>query len=144
MEERATALGLEHHILAVRGPDDFEAAFKQAQRWGAGAVSVRPSPLTYIYRSPIASAAMAFRLPTISWFRAFAEAGGLMTYAPDERELLRRGASYIDRILKGAKPADLPVEQPTKFEFVINMKTAKALGLTIPRTVLVQADKVIR
>jgi class 3 adenylate cyclase len=110
-EERATALGLEHHILAVRGPDDFEAAFKEARRWGAGAVSIRPSALTYIYRSPIASAAMAFGLPTVGWFRAFAEAGGLMTYAADERELLRRTAHYIDRILKGAKPADLPVER---------------------------------
>jgi putative ABC transport system substrate-binding protein len=95
------------------------------------------------YRRQIADLAIRHRLPTISGPRQFAEAGALMAYGPDYPDLFRRAATYVDRILKGTKPADLPVEQPTKFELVINMKTAKTLGLTIPQTLLLRADQVI-
>ena len=94
-------------------------------------------------RQRIGELALRYRLPTFFTWRDHVDAGGLMSYSPDHTDLLRRAAEYVDRILKGAKPADLPVEQPTKFELVINMKTAKALGLTIPQTLLLRADQVI-
>jgi len=135
----ARQLGVQLHSLEVRSPDDFDKAFEEATR-------VRADALTMFslgdYKR-IADLAAKSRLPSIHWARAFAESGGLLAYGPDVADLFRRAAAYVDKILKGAKPGDLPVEQPTKFELVINLKTAKALGLTIPPTVLLRADQVI-
>src|SRR6266540_5880254 len=110
----------------------------------AEAVLVLPDPLTVFHRTRLADLAAKRRLPAMYGTRAFVEAGGLMSYWAHEADLYRRVGSYVDRILKGARPRDLPVEQPTKFEFVINLKTAKALGLTIPPSLLQRADEVIQ
>jgi putative tryptophan/tyrosine transport system substrate-binding protein len=109
----------------------------------AGAVIVVADPLFSQQRRQLAELAVKYRLPSISTFREFAEEGILITYGPKSVDALRRAATYVDKIFKGAKPADLPVEQPTKFELVINLKTAKALGLTIPQSLLLRADEVI-
>jgi putative ABC transport system substrate-binding protein len=143
-EAAARTLGVQVQSLAVRGPDDFENALPAAIKWGAGALIVVEDPLTYIHRMRIADFAARNRLPWIDGYREYAEAGALMAFGPNLADLYRRAATYVYKILKGAKPADLPVEQPTKFELVINLKTAKALGLTIPESVLVLADEVIR
>jgi putative ABC transport system substrate-binding protein len=142
-EEAARVLGLQVHALEVRGPDDFEGAFAAALQGGAGGLTVLADPVTYIHRARLVDLAAQSRLPTIYWERVFAEAGGLMSYAARDRDLYRRAAYYVDRLLKGGKPADLPVEQPTKFELVINLKTAKALGLTIPPVLRFRADEVL-
>jgi ABC-type uncharacterized transport system substrate-binding protein len=130
--------------VEVRAPDALEGAFETAVRSRAGAIMVAGDPLTFIHGARIAELAAKHRLPAMYLFRESVEAGGLMAYGPSFPDLGRRAASYVDRILKGAKAADLPVEQPTKFEFVINLKTAKALGLTIPPSVLGRADEVIQ
>jgi ABC-type uncharacterized transport system substrate-binding protein len=140
----AKRLGLLLQSLEVRGPDDFESAFGGAIRERASALLVISDPLTNTHQRRIVELAAKNRLPAIYPIREFVQAGGLMAYAPDRLEQYRRVAYYVDKILKGAKPADLPVEQPTKFEFVINLKTAKQIGLTIPPNVLARADKVIR
>jgi putative ABC transport system substrate-binding protein len=110
----------------------------------AGALLVPPQPFAFVHARRIADLAAKSRLPAVFAFRESVEAGGLMAYAADAPDMFRRAAVYVDKILKGAKPADLPVEQPTKFELVINLKTAKALGLTIPRSILIRADEVIQ
>jgi ABC-type uncharacterized transport system substrate-binding protein len=110
---------------------------------GATSLIVLEDPLTYGIRRQICELAAKFRLPTIHGYKEFIEVGGLMSYGTDRRQLYRRAAEYVDKILKGARPGDLPVEQPTKFELVINLKTAKALGLTIPQSILVRADQII-
>jgi putative ABC transport system substrate-binding protein len=140
----ARALGLELQSLEVRGPVDFEGAFKAAAERRAGALSVPSSPYFFPYRAQIANLAVKSRLPAIYADREYVEAGGLMSYGPNLADQYRRAATYVDKILKGRKPADLPVEQPIKFEFIINLKAAKQIGLTIPPNVLVRADKVIR
>jgi len=140
----ARTLGVQVQSLEVRGPDDFENAFPAAIRGRAGALIVVDDPLTYLYRMRIADLAARNRLPAMYGFREYAEAGGLMAFGTSLADLYRRAATYVDKILKGAKPADLPVEQPTKFELVINLKTAKALGLTIPQSLLFRADQVIQ
>jgi putative ABC transport system substrate-binding protein len=109
-----------------------------------GALIMGPSPMFIAQRQGLADLAAKNRLPTIFALREYAQVGGLMSYGPNYPDVYRRAATYVDRILKGAKPADLPIEQPTKFEFVINLKTAKALGLTIPPSVLARADEVIQ
>jgi len=129
--------------LEVRAPDDLDAAFEQAVRSRADAIVVHGDLLVYVNRARIADLAAKHRLPAIYYFRENVEAGGLMSYGPSLFDLGRRGATYVDRILKGAKPADLPVEQPTKFELVINLRTASALGLAIPPTLLQRADQII-
>jgi putative ABC transport system substrate-binding protein len=144
IEEAARALALQVHALAVRGLDDFEGAFRAATREHAEALTVLRSPASYAHRTRLVELAAQHRLPAVYWERAFVEAGGLMSYAARYRDRLRRVAHFVDKVLKGAKPADLPVEQPTKFELVINLKTAEALGITIPPTLLFQADEVIR
>jgi putative ABC transport system substrate-binding protein len=143
-EVAAEALGLRLQSLEVRGADDFRGAFQAATKRGAGALIALTDPLISGYQTRIIELAAKSRLPTIFDPREFAEGGGLMSYGPDRSEMYRRAAVYVDKILKGAKPADLPVEQPTKFELVINLKTAKQIGLTIPPNVLARADKVIR
>ena len=144
-EDAARGLGLQMQTLEVHGLDEFAGAFATARQGHAdGLIVLVFPPGTAEDRARLVDLAAQSRLPTIYWERAFVEAGGLMSYAASYRAMARHAASYVDRILKGAKPADLPVEQPMKFEFVINLKTANALGLTIPPSLLFQADEVIR
>ena len=130
-------------VVEARAPSDFANAFSAMRKGRAGALIVLASSMFFAERSRIAVLAAQSRLPSLYNSKEWAEAGGLMTYGISLRENWRRAATYADKILKGAKPADLPVEQPTKFELVINLKTAKALGLTIPRSLLARADQVI-
>ena len=143
-EAAARALGVQLESLEVRTPNDFEGAFQAAIRKRAGALLVLDDFLVVKYQVRIGALAAKSRLPSMSASTGFAEAGGLMNYGPNFLEVSRRAAYYVDRILKGAKPADLPVEQPTRFELVINLKTAKALGLTIPPSILIRATEVIQ
>ena len=138
-----TGLGLTLFTVEARAAEALEGAFETAVRSRAGAIVVLGDPLIFVHRARIAELAAKHRLPAMYLFRESVEAGGLMAYGPNRDESFKRIAVYVDKILKGARPADLPVEQPTKFELVINLKTAKALGLTIPRSVLLQADRLI-
>jgi putative ABC transport system substrate-binding protein len=143
--ERATlALGLQLHPVEVREPYRFDQAFAALAEAHVDVLLLQPSGLFFTHRTEIANLAIQARLPLIFGEREFAEAGGLMTYGNSLPAVFYRLATYVDKILKGAKPAELPVEQAMKFELVINLKTAKALGLTIPPTLLFQADEVIR
>ena len=139
----AGALGLLLHSREVRGPQDLKGAFALTAKVRPDALLVLGDSLLGIYRQQIVEFATQQHLPSVFFGREWVVAGGLMSYGPSVPDLYRRAATYVDKILKGAKPAALPVEQPTKFELVINLKTAKALGLTIPRSVLVRADEVI-
>ena len=144
-QEAAKGLGLHIQPIIVRNADDFEGAFSAMVRDRAGALIVQPLFVSTLgYGQRIAELAAKNRLPTISDGNPFANVGGLVFYGPNSFDLIRRAATYVDKILKEAKPADLPVEQPTKFELVINLKTAKQIGLTVPPNVLARADKVIR
>jgi len=143
VERAARAIGLKLQVLAVQGPEDFDRAFEAMTLKHAEALFVLTDPMLWLHRQRLAHLAAKHRLPTMHGLREYAESGSLMAYGVDLAGVVRRAAFYIDRILKGAKPADLPVEQPTKFELVINLKTAKALGLTIPETLLQRADQVI-
>jgi putative tryptophan/tyrosine transport system substrate-binding protein len=129
--------------LEVRGLNDFDGAFEVARRQHPDALITIEDPLTLDYRNQIADFAAGHQLPTLHGLREFVAAGGLMSYGANRVDLFRRAAGYVDKILKGANPADLPVQQPTKFEMVINLKTAKALGLDVPATLLARADEVI-
>jgi putative tryptophan/tyrosine transport system substrate-binding protein len=140
----AQDLSLQLSSMEVSSADKFEASFKEATKAGSGAIVVTRSTLNNSYQKLIADLARKDRLPTITSRSDFIESGGLMSYGADQAEPYRRTAAMVDKILKGAKPADLPVEQPTKFELVINLKTAKQIGLTIPPNVLARADKVIK
>ncbi len=142
-EADAKRVGFTIQRVPVRGPAEIEAAFAAVVRGRAGALSIAPSPMFFSHRKRLAELAMKHRLPTIVGLREYAEAGGLVSYGADNSDMFRGAALYVDKILKGAKPADLPMEQPTKFELVINLKTAKALGLTIPPSLLQRADQVI-
>jgi putative tryptophan/tyrosine transport system substrate-binding protein len=139
----AQALRIGVHSIEVRSPTDFSNAYKAATREAPEALVTLADPLTVDHAKQIAEFAIDSRLPSISELREFADAGGLLSYGPDLADLRRRAAGYVDKILRGAKPADLPVEQPTKFELVINLNTAKALGLAIPPALLARADEVI-
>ncbi len=139
----AKSLGLELQQVDATGHGGYERAFNAAARGGAGAVLLLESPRTVVHRAYIAQLAVKRRLPVMSQFSRLVEVGGLMSYGPELSDLFARAAIYVDKILKGAKSADLPIEQPTKFELVINLKTAKALGLTIPPSLLQRADQVI-
>ncbi|SRR6266481_1552713 len=130
--------------MEVSSADKYENAFKEAIKARSAALAVTQDPVAAFNQKLIADLAAKHRLPAIYARGDFVESRGLMSYGPDQVEPSRRAATYVDKILKGAKPADLPVEQPTKFEFAINLKTAKQLGLTIPPNVLVRADKVIK
>jgi ABC-type uncharacterized transport system substrate-binding protein len=140
----AGAFGVKLQILDISGPKDIETAFRAAGEGRAGAILVLPGSIFNSNRTQIAKLAVKSRLPAIYSHSEYVVDGGLMTYSASQRDLDRRAATYVDKILKGAKPADLPVEQPTKFEFVINLKAAKQIGLTIPPNVLARADRVIR
>jgi len=140
----AQALALQLQSIEVRGPEDFAGAFATAIAGHAGAIIAFDDPLTLGYPREVVALAAKHRLPVIYGFREFPEVGGLMSYGASRRDLYRRTTVFVDKILKGAKPADLPVEQPTKFEFIVNLKAAKQIGLTIPPNVLARADKVIR
>jgi putative ABC transport system substrate-binding protein len=137
------SLGLTLQALETRDPDAFDSAFRAMTTERAQAVLVLADPMTYAHRRRLADLAIAHRLPMMGSLREYAVAGSLMSYWADRTDLYRRVASYVDRILKGANPGDLPIEQPTKFEYVINLKTARALGLTLPHAVLLRADKTI-
>jgi len=143
-EPAARSVGLQPHLVDVRTARDLEPALDAVVKQRAGAVIVAIDAVTQAHERPIAEALIARRLPAICREREFVDAGGLMSYGVHYADLYRRAAVYVDKILKGAKPADLPVEQPTKFEFIINLKTAKLIGLTIPQSVLYRADKVIK
>ncbi len=141
IEDAARSLGVKILPVGVRGPEEFEGALLAMTRQHAGALLVVPG--FYEHRGRIADLSVKARLPMMSNRREWVEAGGLISYGPNQSDLYRRAATYADKILKGARPAELPVEQPTKFELVINMKTAKALGLTISQSLLLRADEVI-
>jgi putative ABC transport system substrate-binding protein len=140
----ARALGVRLQVVEARGPEDFDRAFSDMTKAHAGALTVLPGAMFINERKRLVELAAKHRLPAVYQVREFVEAGGLMAYGPNIADVFRRAATYVDKILKGAKPGDLPVEQPTKFELVINLKTAKALGLTIPPSVLGRADEVIQ
>lgn len=142
-ENSARQLKLEVQSLEVRTPDDVSGALEAAVREKANALITVEDPLTVNFRKQIADFAAKNRLPTMSGLREFVDAGGLLSYGPALADLYRRAAGYVDKILKGAKPSELPVEQPTKFEFVVNLKTARALGVTIQPDMLAIADAVI-
>jgi putative ABC transport system substrate-binding protein len=137
-------LGVQLHVLPISVPQDLEPAFEAANREGAGALLILAAVFFALRQEQLAALASRYRLPAIFWQGAFARAGGLLAYGPNAAEARRRMAYYVDRILKGTKPADLPVERPTSFELVINLKTADALGLSIPPPLLFQATDVIR
>ena len=140
----AQALGLQLQSLEVRSSNDFDSAFETALRERVQALITPPEPLFNTHLKRIVEFAAKNRLPAMYAFTEAVDAGGLMLYAPNYADQFRRAATYVDKILKGTKPADLPVEQPTKFEFIVNLKTAKQIGLTIPPNVLARADKVIK
>ena len=140
----ASALGVQLQYLEVLGPKDIETVFRAASTGRADAVLVLASPFLLSHRTQIVGLAAKGRLPAMYYTTEFVRDGGLMSYGVSATDLFRRAATYVDKILKGAKPGDLPVEQPTKFELVINMKTAKALGLTIPQSMFIRADEVIQ
>jgi putative ABC transport system substrate-binding protein len=139
----APSLSIELNFVGVRTPEQFGPAFSDVSRAKAQALYVVEDPILFAHRTTLLKLASTARLPTIHDLRRFPEEGALMSYGPDLYDLFRRSAMYVDRIFKGAKPADLPVEQPTKFELVINLKTAKALGLEIPAQLLALTDEVI-
>jgi putative ABC transport system substrate-binding protein len=129
--------------LNITGPDDVAPALRDALKGRAGALLVASDQVVALQSAQISALALSNRLPTISGSRFLMEAGGLMTYSIDVLAMFRRAATYVDKILKGAKPGEVPIEEPTKFELVINLKTAKALGLTISQALLLRADRVI-
>ncbi len=143
LQESAPALGLTLQPLEVRGPGEFNGAFVAMTRDHAPALFVAAGVLTFEHRKALVDLAVKSRIPTMWGHRQFVDAGGLMSYAVNYYDQVRRAATYVDKILKGAKPGDLPVEQPTKFELVINIKAAKDIGLTIPQSLLGRADQVI-
>ena len=142
-EVAARALGVRLQFVEVRSPADFDRAFSDMTRARAGALTVFGSAMLFAERRRLVGLAAQNRLPAVYTTREFVDAGGFMAYGPSAPDLFRRAATYVDKILKGAKPGDLPVEQPTKFELVLNLNTAKALGLIIPQSVLGRADQVI-
>jgi putative ABC transport system substrate-binding protein len=144
VETAARSLGLRLQHVEARGPEEFDSAFAAMARERAEALLVEASATFLVHRTRVAELAAKGRLPTMNNFREMVEAGGLMAYGVNMTDFIGRSAVYVDKILKGAKPADLPVEQPTKFELVINLKTAKAIGVTIPQSVLARADEVIQ
>jgi putative ABC transport system substrate-binding protein len=143
-EDAAAKLGLTVIPLSIQFPDGIDSAFSEAARSGANAVVIISDGATIVHRVQLGSAALHNQLPTVFSNRAYLEGGGLMSYGPDISEIYQHAAAYVDRILKGTKPADMPVEQPTKFELVINLRTLKALRLAIPQSLLQRADELLQ
>jgi putative ABC transport system substrate-binding protein len=144
VQTAAQQLGVTVSFLEIKGPGDLDPALARAKKDGAGGIIAPLGAFTYAHRAKLVQLALKHRLPGIYWARDYVEEGGLMSYGASFADVGRRAAYFVDRLLKGAKPADLPVEQPTTFELVINAKTAKALGLTIPPSLLLRADEVIQ
>jgi putative ABC transport system substrate-binding protein len=143
VKTRSATLGTQLQVVEAHGADTFESAFRAMAAERAQAVLILADPMFFAYRQRLSELALQHRLPAMGNVLGFTETGSLMSYWADRSELARRAASYVDRILKGAKPAELPIEQPTMFEFVINLKTARKLGITIPQAVLVRANRLI-
>ena len=144
LQTAARQVGVTLSFIEIKNADDLDPTLARAKKYGAGGIIAPLGAFTYAHRAKLVHLALKHRLPGIYWVRDYVEAGGLMSYGANPGDVGRRAAYFVDRILKGARPADLPVEQPTKFELVINLKTAKALGLTIPQTLLQRADEVIQ
>ena len=143
VKSAARALGVELLLLEASGPGEFDRAFAAMANERVGALFIFGDPMLGVHRARLAELAVQYRLPSMHTNRPHVEAGGLMCYGPSFSDLWRRAAAYVDKILKGARPADLPVEQPTKFELIINLRTAKAIGIEIPQSMLLRADEVI-
>ena len=143
LDAAAQVLGLRLSRVPVDGPDQFDAALTRARKEGVAGIIAIQDPMTQDHGRGLAQALLTQRLPAIFWNRSYVDAGGLMTYSADTADLRRRAAVFVDKIFKGAKPSDLPVEQPTKFDLVLNLKTAQALGLAIPYTVMIRATEVL-
>jgi putative ABC transport system substrate-binding protein len=141
--ETARKLGLTLHTAEARSPDELDRAFDALRNAGVQAVNIGSGPSFFAWRAIITTLAIARRLPIGAWSRAMLDAGAMMSYGSDQLETIRRTAVYVDKVLKGAKPSELPVEQPTKYQLGFNLKTARALGLTVPPTLLGRADEVI-
>ncbi len=144
LEPAARSLGIQLQLVELRAPYDFEVAFKAAKQKGAGAVTLLFSPLFYAQRAQIGALAVKYRLPMVISQPDYVEPGGLLSYGPRWADTWGRAAYFIDRLLKGTKPSDLPVERTTNFKLVVNLRTAKALGITIPESMLLRADEVIQ
>jgi putative ABC transport system substrate-binding protein len=144
LKAAAPSLSIELSFMSVQTPEEIGPAFSAVSRAHAQALYVIEDPFFFTHRRTLLKLASKARLPVISGERAFADEGGLMSYGANYADQLRRAAGYVGKILKGAKPGDLPIEQPTKFELVVNVKTAKALGITIPQSILLRADEVTR
>jgi putative ABC transport system substrate-binding protein len=144
LKAAAPSLSIELNFVGVRTPEEFGPAFSAVSHAHAQALYVIEDSLFFVHRTTLFKLALKARLPTICGQREYVDAGGLISYGANLGDLFRRSAGYVDKILKGAKPSDLPIEQPTQFELVVNLKTAKALGITIPESILVRADEVIR
>jgi len=144
LKAAAASLAIELSLVAARVPEDIDAAFSAVSRAHVQALYVIEGGVFFSHPNETVRLASKARLPAIYGGRLYVDAGGLMSYGSSVPDLYRRSAGYVDKILKGAKPGDLPIEQPTKFELVVNLKTAKALGLTIPESILLRADEVIR
>ena len=144
LKTAARSLSIELKFVVAQTPEEFGPAFSVVSRTQAQALYLHENPLFYLHRMTLAKLALKAQLPAIYASRTFADEGGLMSYGANYSDEVRRAAGFVDRILKGAKPGDLPIEQPTKFEFVVNLKTAKALGITIPQSILLRADEVIK
>ena len=144
VQRAAQSLGVKIQLIEVRGPQELEPAFKDAKRKKAGAVMLLWSPVFYVHDTQIAALGLDTKLPTVSALNTDVKAGTFISYGADAVDNFRRAAYFIDRLLKGAKASELPIEQPTKFKLVVNLKTAKALGITVPQSILLQADEVIR
>ncbi len=143
VESAAQSLGVQVHPVGIRRSADLEAAFTEIMKQPPGALFVSASPFLNDQYRRLMELVSSHHLPTLFWRREYVEAGGLMSYGTNYREMYRTSADYLDRILRGAKPADLPVQRPTKFELIVNLKAAKALGITIPESILTRADEVI-
>ena len=144
LEAAAPSLGIKLSFASARTPEEFSSAFSAMTRAHAEALYLLPDAFFVSHLATPFKLASQARLPVMGVTRLFADAGALICYGPNFRDVFRRSAAYVDKILKGAKPGDLPIEQPTKFELVVNLKTAKALGITIPESILLRADEVIR
>jgi putative tryptophan/tyrosine transport system substrate-binding protein len=144
LEEAGRVLGVTVSVLQVSGPDDFADVLARAEQDGATGIIAPLDPVTFVHRRALVHLALQHRLPGIYWTREYVEEGGLMTYSANLADLQRRAATYVDKILRGASPAELPIEQPLRFELIINLKTAQALGITMPPSLLLLADEVIQ